>query len=185
MFFVHRPPFELVECGEEPTMAYEEQVPPVRQHSILESILEKPKATGRNANRTSSQKKRKRKEEKAAAATQTTNGDDTSHDGNAEALSSVDGTQLKKEMQEALNKRQRIEEQNSDFFGGGDGVSGSTSSEQFAEVLIKEEIMLVDAPMAKNVFGEDEELPLAEIKQESSVEDEYNPLDATTTMEEN
>lgn len=174
LLLVHRPPFELVECGEEPTMGFE-QPKSDRQQSILESILEKPKTTGRNTNRTPSEKKkRKRKDDRTV---RTSNGDITGQDGNTKTQSSVDITQLRKEVQEVLNKKLCVDQQS-------DVGASSSSSEQFAEVLIKEEVTLIDAPMTRDVFGEEGELPLVEIKQETLVfGDECNPLGTSDIQE--
>lgn len=168
----------MVECGEEP-MTGAEQEQADKQETILESILEKTKTTtGRKSNatnRTPSEKKRKRKDNKTA---RTTNGDVTRQDGgNAKSQSTVDVLQLRKEMQEVLNKKARVGNENDVSEAS---VSSSSRSDQFAEVLIKEEVMLVDT--TKNIFYDEDELPLVAIKQEN--DEECNPL-GISSMEEN
>lgn len=157
-----------MECGEDATTVEEHSHG--RPHSILESILENPRTTDRNINQTQKRPLHDDSEKQMNGVSS-----DTKH------LSSADATRLKTEMQQLLHKKLRIERQNDG------GASGSTSggvetahssSQQFSEVLIKEEVSLVDTQLAKSGFGDVDEQPIIVIKQENlAFPDEYNPLD--------
>lgn len=170
------PPFEMVECGEDPT----EEHPHARPHSILESILETPRTTtNRNVNRTPKEKKRPLQHDDNEKQTNGVSSD-TKH------LSSTDATRLKTEMQQLLHKKLRIDQQNEASVAGGSTSVGvqtppdiSGSLQQFCEVLIKEEVSLVDTPQARSDFGNVDEHTIV-IKQENpDFPDDYNPLDTS------
>lgn len=158
----------MVECGEDPTIGNEQSD---RRPSILESILEKPKTMNRTStNRTpAADKKRKRKDDKETQA----NGEAATT--STDKLSSVDVAKLKNEMQEVLNKKVRVDPPVND--ADANGASCSSSSDPFAEVLIKEEVSLFDVPAVTNVFADEPELPVVEIKKELTFLEESNPLD--------